>query len=177
MIERIRVAFVDTGPLMSALILDYARQKSARRESILSRCRLGDYLKNNKSRQDNFSRLFDSIPSILTTSNVIGELQGLQTLDAGYQQGFWENAIGWMQRKGFDEQLIRLLDLGADDVLREMIYQIGPSDTGLIGLARKEACLTDNIEGKVLLTDDHTLRGLARKQGIECQVVKDRLIP
>ena len=51
----------------------------------------------------NFVHLFEDIPNILTTSHVLGELQGLQRLKEDYQRGFWECAMQWLSAKGLDE--------------------------------------------------------------------------
>jgi hypothetical protein len=78
---RIVTAVVDTSPLLSALILEYMRRSSpVRSEKILSGSRIADYLLHDQKRRMNFVRLFEDIPNILTTSHVLGELQGLQRL-------------------------------------------------------------------------------------------------
>ena len=93
--ERIVTAVVDTSPLLSALILEYRRRSSpVRSEKILSGSRIADYLQHDQKRQMNFVRLFEGIPNIVTTSHVLGELQGLQRLKEDYQRGFWECSNG-----------------------------------------------------------------------------------
>jgi hypothetical protein len=119
-------------------------------------------------------QLFESIPSILTTSHVIGELQGLQTLKGEYQKGFWMCVMQWLSAKGLDEKLVRLFDLYQDESLRLAVGEVGSTDAGLVGLARQVGCFTPN---KVLLTDDRrTLAPLARQQQIYCHVVEDLLV-
>lgn len=175
MLERIVTAVVDTAPLMSALILEYRRRSSpARSEAILSGSRIAAYLRQDEHRQVAFMQLFDSIPVILTTSHVIGELQGLQTLKGEYQKGFWTHAMQWLSAKGLDERLVRLIDLYQDESLRLAVGEVGSTDTGLVSLARQVGCFTPD---KVLLTDDRrTLAPLARQQQVYCYVVEDLLL-
>ena len=162
----IRKAVVDTGPLLSALVLDYVRASPpTRHDSILSQSRISDYLLESKAHQIAFLQLFDAIRIVLTTSNVVGEVQGLQSLRDQYQREFWLGGMRLLRRKNLDERLIRLLDLESDDRLRQAISVIGPTDTGLVELARQEQC--------VLLTDDRELRWRARAQGVESELVKD----
>jgi len=168
-------AVVDTAPLLSALILDYARRNTpARSESILSRSQMADYLKHDQKRQTAFMRFFDGIPVILTTSHVIGELQGLQTLKDEYQRGFWLNAMRWLSTKRLDERLVKLLDLHQEETWRPAVCEVGPPDAGLVTLARQVGCFS---EEKPLLTDDRrTLYPLARRQQVYCQIVEDLVL-
>jgi len=172
---RIVTAVVDTSPLLSALILEYMRRSSpVRSEKILSSSRIADYLQHDQKRRMNFVRLFESIPNILATSHVLGELQGLQRLKEDYQRGFWECAMQWLSAKGLDERLVKLLDLHGDTSLRRAVGEVGSTDAGLVSLARQVGCFTPD---KVLLTDDQrTLAPLARQQQVYCYVVEDLLL-
>lgn len=164
----IRRAVVDAGPLLSALILQFSRSAAPeRKQGILQRSRIADYLRTEPGPQRAFSELFGSIREIKTTSHVIGELQGLQTLRDVEQQDFWRSGMHWLAKKQLDEQLVRLLDLSSSH-LQNSVCSIGPCDTGLIELAHRE--------GAILLTDDRrTLTPLARAYGINCHVVEDLL--
>jgi hypothetical protein len=101
--ERIVTAVVDTSPLLSVLILEYMRRSSpVRSEKILSGSRIADYLLHDQKRRMNFAHLFEDIPNILTTSHVLGELQGLQRLKEDYQRELlgMRNAMVERERTG-----------------------------------------------------------------------------
>jgi hypothetical protein len=117
--------------------------------------------------------LFRSIRSILTTSHVIGELQGLQTsrlkLKGADLKSFWLASMELLALSKLDERLLRLIEDGfqREDV-RHNIAQIGPTDAGLIQLALREGC--------TLLTDDErTLAPLAYRLGVDCKFFKPLL--
>jgi rRNA-processing protein FCF1 len=150
--------------------LEYARREPARRDSILETNRLFDYLKSF-NRQRVFLQLFDHIGTILTTSHVIAELQGLQRLKGELARGFWLCGMEWLRKKNLDERLLlRLLDMDEKKQLKESVCAIGPTDTGLIDLARREGC--------VLLTDDRrTLAPYAWGQAVDCRLVETLIGP
>ena len=68
--------------------------------------------------------------------------------------------------KGLDERLLCLIeDMFHRDDVRNNVAQIGPTDAGLIELARREGC--------VLLTDDErTLAPLAYRFHVDCRIFK-----
>jgi hypothetical protein len=167
-IGTVRRAVVDASPLLSALVLNFSISAPAgRQQGILDRSRVADYLRNEPRRRQAFIELFRSIREINTTSHVIGELQGLQKLRDVEQKGFWLSSMNWLAEKKLDEKLVRLLDLRGNP-LEESLYRIGPCDTGLVELARRE--------GATLLTDDRrTLAPFALNLGVDCRVVEDML--
>jgi hypothetical protein len=109
--------------------------------------------------------MFDGIHTILTSSHVVGELQGLQRLTGNSLKDFWLFTMRWLNEKRLEERLVRLLDLNDNVRSRSTICQIGPTDTGLLELAFRE--------GTVLLTDDETtLARIGWNQGIDCRLVE-----
>lgn len=167
--ESIPKAVVDTGPLLTVLTLNYVRMIGAtdeKRRSILKRI-ISDDLFKSPIFEEGYLRLFDSIRTVLTTSHVIGELQGLQKrlkLQGDDLKNFWLTGMDFLKSKNIDEKLLRLLDMHGREELREAVCVIGPTDTGLIDLARKEGC--------VLLTDDErSLAPLAWGNGVDCRLV------
>jgi len=114
-----------------------------------------------------FPQLFDALQTILTTSNVIGEIQGLQTLKGHYQREFWLGGIRLLRQKRLDEKLLPILDMESDDTNRGLIQVLGPTDTGLLQLAKNERCY--------LLTDDYDLRSQARQENINCWLTIEML--
>ncbi|MFN2452585.1 MAG: PIN domain-containing protein [Pyrinomonadaceae bacterium] len=126
------------------------------------------YLRDNPTNERNFLELFDSLQTILTTSHVIGEIQGHQKLTEQTRKAFWLSSMSLLERINIDERLLSLRDMYASEKLRELVCIIGSTDTGLIELARQERC--------TLLTDDErTLNRYARILRIDCRLVKNLL--
>lgn len=165
--DRITKAVIDTEPLLSVLVINYVRQSSQQKQnSILGLSRISRYLANDAYKQEALFQLFDNIPVILTTSHVIAEIQGLQTLPDEYKEGFWLYSMDYLSRKNLDEKPpVVILDMNKTDKLRGMVSRIGPTDTGLIELARQEDC--------TLLTEDkRTLARSAWEMGVDCRIVE-----
>jgi predicted nucleic acid-binding protein len=154
---------LDTGPLYSVLTLMFASQNPSNRNAILSKNKLLDYLRDPKAQQ-NFLLLFTHLRTVLTTSHVIGELKGRQKLKDRYAHEFWRCAISVLRIKSVDERLIRLLDLPPES-LDALVPIIGPTDAGLIELAKKEQC--------VLLTDDRELARFSKAANTKFQLIED----
>jgi len=163
----IRKAVIDTGPLFSALVLNYAETLKPDRASALvqKNDRIPLYLRS-RTQQQSMIALFHNVRLVLTSSHVIAELQGLQ--QGLHSKDFWLFAMNWLSRKGVDERFIRLLDLKEDERWREAVCLIGPTDTGLINIALRD--------GAVLLTDDRkTLFPIASSQNVNCKLVEHLL--
>ncbi len=163
------IIVVDTGPLMSILVLKYAfsREPNAAR-SIIYKSRIADYIREDQTMKQAMVRLFDEIRRLTTTSHVIGELQGLQKLTDDHQVEFWNTAMNWLALKNLDESLIALLDLHGK-ARGAWVKEIGPTDAGLLQLTLKK--------GAVLLTDDHrTLTATARAAKVDCRLVREELL-
>ena len=158
-------AVVDVGPLFTVLTLNFVRKY--RRDFILERT---DIPRDRKI-QDGYLQLFAGIRTVLTTSHVVGELQGLQKsrlrLGGMYLEEFWLNTIDFLIAKNFDERLLRLLEMHTEERSSRRIRLFGPPDAGLVELARREGC--------VFLTDDGALKGEARRSGVDCIVLRDLL--
>ncbi len=159
---------IDAGPLISILVLKYAfTLEPDAANAAINRSAVAPYLRTD-SAQRAMIRLFDRIRAITTTSHVIGELQGLQKLTGNSQDAFWRAAMNWLAVKGFDENLIRLLDLNSHPRGQNWVHTIGPTDSGLLELALRERT--------ALLTDDQrTIAWRARQNGIDCRLVEDEL--
>jgi hypothetical protein len=112
--------------------------------------------------------LFEGIRTLLTSSHVVGELQGLQHLQDQRRREFWLYAMTWLASKGMQEELVRLLDLNSNTNRQKAVCEIGPTDTGLVELAFRE--------GAVLLTDDERMFAhVDWAQGVDCRLVKNLL--
>lgn len=164
----ITTAVVDAGPLFTVLTLDYVR----RYHDDSAPARAGIPLQREV--QNGYLRMFQDIRTLLTTSHVVGELQGLQnsrlSLYGAHLEQFWRNSMDYLKTRNLDERLICLLGMRERDRSREGVCVVGPSDMGLIELALQEGC--------VLLTDDErTLAPLARRHSVDCRLVRKLVGP
>jgi len=165
----IRRAAIDTGPLLSALVLHYQLEHGARQA-------FGSFLEEpllTRDYQEQFLNLLASIKEKLTTSHVIAEMQGLANsrlkLSRDDRLNFWRASIDLLVQWDLDEQLVRLLDMAGRKELKDRLPDIGIVDTGLIELAAQSGC--------ILITQDaRTLAPRALSDGIECRLVR-QLIP
>lgn len=158
-------AVIDSGPLFTILTLNFARGFSAiKKQSVMGRIHAS--IRESASLQQSCMSLFGSIRSVLTTSHVIGEIQGLQKLTGDDLRNFWLNSMELLAAKQFDEKLLCLIeDMFNRDDVRNNVGKIGPTDAGLIELARREGC--------VLLTDDErTLAPLAYRFHVDCRIFR-----
>lgn len=113
-------------------------------------------------------QLFDGIQTIMTSSHVIAEIQGLQGFTGNLHREFWLFAMTWLTSKRLDERLIHLLELNRNPQFRNSVSEIGPTDTTLLEIALRERT--------VLLTDDgRTLAPKAWTQRIDCRLVETLL--
>ncbi len=165
-------AVIDSSALFSALILNYdLREVGYGRSPRFARV-LADPLRNTIAQQ-RFLELVGSIREKLTTSHVIGELNGLEKTRLGLyghvRLDFWRTSIDLLVQWDMDEQLIRLIDLAADGSFRGCLPEIGVTDTALIQLALRHEC--------VLITEDErTLAREAWTRRVDCRLVK-QLVP
>ena len=129
---------------------------------------LNPALQSERAQQD-LVRVIGSIKEKLTSSHVIGELQGLQVsklrLHGDDRVNFWNASVRRFWEWHFDEELVRLLDL---DNYARCLPRIGIPDTGLRELARRHAC--------VLITEDgRTLQREALEAGVDCLLLQQVL--
>jgi hypothetical protein len=165
-----RVAVIDASPLLTMLGLRFIETARGARPNfdriITGAARV--YLKDRHDQQKRFQLYLDTIPLLLTTSHVVGELQGLtqeMKLREEERKRFWSLSIEYLRQRGFQEELLSLLEMEHRNV-GQWVGIIGPTDTGLIELARDRGC--------VLLTDDRrTLMWRAMDQGVDCRLMKN----
>jgi hypothetical protein len=165
-------AVIDSGPLFSALVLNYGLREIGYGRSPRFNNVLADPLQHPPA-QRRFLELLSSIREKITTAHAVAELNGLEKSRLGlYGNGrlaFWRTSIDLLIQWDIDERLIRLLDLASDDAFRECLPEIGATDAGLIQLALQHEC--------VLITEDErTLAREAWTRGVDCQLVK-QLVP
>jgi len=102
---------------------------------------------------------------------VIAEVNGLlkrERIKGERYRAFWTHGMDLLNAKSVDERSsLRLLDMYVDREMKEGVCTIGPVDTGLIDLARREGC--------ALLTNDKTLAWRALELGIDGRLM-DNLI-
>lgn len=166
-------AVIDTGPLYNALVLQLVEKSpESLRKPILQNSGLHSHLAESPSQQWAFVQFFRSIPTILTTSHVIAEVNGLlkreHIKDTRYR-AFWTHGMDLLNARALDERsLLRLLDMYVVEKLKEGVCTIGPVDTALIELARKEGCT-------LLTGDNNTLARRAWELGVDCRLI-DQII-
>ena len=166
-------AVIDSGPLFSALVLNYDLRWIGYGCSPRFTHVLEEPLRNAIA-QRLFLEAIASIREKLTTSHVMAELNGLEKVRLGlYGDGrlaFWRTSIDLLVQWDIDERLIRLLDLASDESFRACLPEIGAIDTGLIQMALQHEC--------VLITEDErTLAREAWTRGVDCRLVKDLVAP
>ncbi len=167
-----RRAVVDSGPLFTVLTINYltvARVVTERRRSILKEVTRDRDLQEDADHQKAYLAFFHHIRWCLTSSHVIGELQGLRNsrlrLGAREREAFWSSSIDFLRGRNLDEHLVTLLSLAGSRDGCAAISRIGSTDAGLIDLARRQSC--------VLYTDDErTLRPMALELGVDCRLVR-----
>lgn len=141
-------AVIDTGPLFTALTLAYARQAPTHRNFVRRLHGVPPYITDPTSER-NFLDFFHSIKEVLTTSHVIGQIKSRHKLPPDIYRDFLLCAMKFLSEKGLDERLVTLLGLYEQEDSRQMMCSLGPTDAGLVALARQENC--------ALLTDDSGL--------------------
>jgi rRNA-processing protein FCF1 len=162
---------IDSGPLYSALILNYLLDQG--RGSSAGNYGIHDPLLDEVT-QRSFLRLLSSIKEKLITSHVVGELQGLvnsgrSNLHGDYRARFWRAGTDLLTQWNVDEKLVRLLDLASHKDLGSCFPRIGPTDTGVIDLARRHGCL-------LITEDERTLAPEAWRVGVDCILLKQFIL-
>ena len=160
---------IDTGPLFSALVVNHVQQRPTQgnRVQLLG---LADESVRHPDGQVRFLNLLASISNKLTTSHVLGEINGLVNTRSDLRgpelNRFWNGCIELLTQWQLDERLIRLLDFAGGSAPE--IARIGLVDIGLIRLAQEQGC--------VLITEDaKTLAPLAWEQGVDCRLLRNLL--
>jgi len=146
----------DTGPLFTGLTLVFIRQRPTVRDYILHEHKLPQYI-TDPTTERAFLAFFDCIREVLTTSHVIGQIKSRRSVAPDVYREFMLSSMDFLNRKGLSERLVTLLSMREDDDSRRLVCTVGPTDAGLVTLARQENCL--------LLTDDSRLFGCCDKDG------------
>ena len=162
---------IDAGPLFSALIINHLQNPAARAkpEHLLEAV---DESVRREGAHLPFLEFIANIPEKLTTSHVVGEINGLAKsrlkLYGPELSRFWDGSVDLFMRWNLDERLVALLDFARSSAAE--IVRVGIVDTGLIRLAQQRGC--------VLITgDEKTLAPLAREQGVDCEFLRNLLNP
>jgi rRNA-processing protein FCF1 len=140
--RRIVKAVIDTSTLLNVLILHLIEKSpESHRQVILETSKLSSYLSNNPSQQQSFIQLFRSIPTVLTTSHVMAEINGLlkqSRIKRERYRAFWTHGMQLLHERALDERAsLRLLDMFINVPLNESVCTLGPVDTALIQLASR----------------------------------------
>jgi rRNA-processing protein FCF1 len=153
---------VDTGALLTALVLNFVRMiqvPKQQQQEILDKG-IALYLRHTPRLQSAYLARFSGVVRpIRTTPHVIAEIHGLAKsrfgLHSQHLSSFWRHSITFLLTNGLDESLVRLVDLRD---FNEVVCELGPIDSSIIHLA--------HMDGGVLLTTDTRLGGRARDRGV-----------
>jgi hypothetical protein len=162
--KQITKAVVDTGPLFTALTLDFAWRDPDLGPFLMSKHQLPAFMTTNLVLQNAYRAFFEGIEQFLITSHVIGEMRSRYNIPSAIQYQFTECAMDYLKRKRLDERLIRVLAIEDDSSHRHIACCNGFIDAGVIKLAREEKC--------VLLTDDGRLFPWMNALGPEIELLK-----
>src|SRR5262249_37765084 len=124
------------------------RQDPIARSFVLGTHKLADYF-IDETIERTFLEFFDSIREVLVTSHVIGQIKSRRSLPEDIYRNFMLSSMEFLTRKKMDERLITLSSIYENGFARGVACVHGPTDAGLVALARQEKC--------VLLTDDSRL--------------------
>lgn len=134
-----KIAVIDTCVLLDALVINYLRITD---NKTLKKKWETDIFGNNEKYFKKYLDFLEKINTFVTSSQVIGELQGFANSRLGIRKGlhssFWKESIIYLKNKKINEQLIDLVTISQIKDYSEFIYEIGYIDTGLIELAKKE---------------------------------------
>lgn len=139
---------LDTGPLFSALALEFIKHFPAMRNLVTQKYKLPSYL-GDPTAEAAFVVLISDIRQLMITSHVVGELRNRYRIPSEIHGEFWKCAMTFFAEKQVDERLITLLQMYNNEPMNAVVMVAGPIDAGLITLAQSERC--------ILLTDDHRL--------------------
>jgi len=158
-VSRYATVVLDTGPLFSALALEFIKHFPTRRNLVTQKYKLPSYL-GDPTAEAAFGVLISNIKRLMITSHVIGELRNRYRIPSEIHADFWKCAMRFFGEKEVDERLITLLQIRDNEPMSFVVTIAGPIDAGLVTLAQKERC--------VLLTDDNRLlRWMDRSPDIE----------
>ncbi len=132
-------AIIDSCVLIDALMINYIRIST---NSILNKKWEHILYETNNLSKKNYNDFLENIKTFVTTSHVIGELNGLVNnrldLKDSLKVSFWANSVSYLKFKNLDEKLIQLFSISENISYNKFIFQIGIVDTGLIELAKDE---------------------------------------
>ncbi len=115
---------------------------------------------NNAGYKKNYIEFLSSIKTFVTTSQVIGELQGLVNSKLDLQKAsksiFWKSSAGYLKFKNLEEELIKIITTTFNPMHERYVFDIGFIDTGLIELAK-----SSNLP--IVTNDERTLGTRARE--------------
>lgn len=167
--QTLRKVTLDSGPLISILLLQFAMTISdhRKRDAIIETSRLQTFFRESTSNRRAALDFARSLQSISTTSHVIGELRGLDRLSGNERLDFWRLSLGWLRDKQLDERLVTLLSMFELERMHTPLFEFGHADVGLTQLAR--------TKGETLITEDRNLLHFARTQTTACLHLHDVL--
>ncbi len=165
----IKIAIIDTCVLLDALMINFLKT-----ETNINRIEKWENIiyNNNVKYKRNYPKFLDNIKSFVTTSQVIGELQGLANsrleLEKVRKSEFWKSSSDFLRQKNLDEQLIEMLSVTENADYSKNVFDIGYVDIGLIELAKSKSM-------KIVTNDEKTLCWVAESNLVNTFIPKQML--
>jgi predicted nucleic acid-binding protein len=160
-------AVFDTSVLLDLLMINYL---NVNKNPALNKKWESLLFGKNSTFKLNYNYFANKFTGIITTSQAIGELQGLVNSRIRFQNriedSFWENSIIFLREKKLDEQLVKLVS--TFNKKPELVNKFGYVDTGLIELAQK-------VNLPIITNDRKTLAGACLKNMVEVFIPVDWL--
>jgi len=134
------IAIIDTSVLIDFLLINFKKNGLIKSNFDLIN-KIDALIAENCNDVKAYEQLMNKIQTFVTSSQVMGELQGLfksKQENKLYQINpnlFWAKSVEFLQYKNLDEQLISVLKVADSPDFNNFIYRIGYVDTGLIHLA------------------------------------------
>jgi hypothetical protein len=133
--KRITKAVIDTGPLFTALTLDFAERIPELGPFLMDRHQLPEFMRTDFVLQNAYRAFFAGIDQFIITSHVIGEMRSRYRIPNPLQYQFTECAMDYLKRRHLDERLIRVLAIEDDSSYRHIACNNGFIDAGVIKLS------------------------------------------
>jgi predicted nucleic acid-binding protein len=172
----IRKLVLDTNVLFPLLVYEYAerlRLPAARRNKLLLDARSKKPELVIPEDYERWLTLFQSVRARLTTQHVIAELYGLRgKLDLTDEDAsrYWQRWTQFLVQHEVEQRSCTLDEIQASRGFAELNARLGPTDAGLILLARNEGG-TLGQEAVILATDDGELYAEARHVGVRSELL------
>ena len=177
----IRKLVIDTSALLPLRVYQYSQHAQ------LPTARQSQLLLDARSKRPPFTireyerwaALFESAGIRLTTSHVVAEMYNVLSvrlrLKGEDRQSFWHFCTWFLTAHALIEESFKLDQLYTSPELHEINVRAGPTDAGLILLARENECILGQRDAMLVTDDERTLHVEALRLGIHCELLPNLL--